>query len=98
MESYETLLYGTFDLDEFSDEERAIYEEVKAFAEKDPELWDLKALWTKRIKETGILKKRTGYRFAYQKPLAKIYSDIELRLYLKNQEKREKEQRDAKEK
>lgn len=93
MEKHETILHGTFDLDELTPEERAIFEEMKTLAEKDPEWWDLSDIFFQRLKETGVLKKRTGFQYAFQQPLCRLYSDIDLRLCLRLQEKRKKQEK-----
>lgn len=92
MEKYETMLYGTFDLDELTPEERAIFEEMQNLVKEDPEWWDLSDIFFQRLKETGVLKKRTGFQYAHHQPLCRIYSDIELRLCLRLQEKRKEKE------
>lgn len=88
MEKYATMLYGTFDLDELTPEERIIFKEMQNLAKGDPKWWDLGDIFSQRLEEMGVLKKRTGYQYAFYQPLCRIYSDIELRLCLRLQEKR----------
>ncbi len=98
MEKYETMLYGTLDLDNLTAEERAIFEEIKTLAEKDSDEESLDELFDKRVRETGVLKKRTGYQHVFQQPLCRLHSDICLRLRLKLQARREQEEKKKKQK
>ena len=91
------MLYGIFDLDkQLTAEERAIFEEMKISAEKNPEWPDLDELFYKRLEETGVLKKRIGFQYAHQQPLCRLYSDICLRLRLRLWGKLKQEQENDK--
>ncbi len=96
VEKYETILHGTINLDDLTLEERTIFEEMKTSAEKNPEWPDLDELFYKRLEETGALKKRTGFQYAHQQPLCRLYSDVCLRLRLKQWEKLKQEQENNK--
>ncbi|MBA7698268.1 hypothetical protein ES703_106945 [subsurface metagenome] len=71
MNSYKTIYGKDIDLDELSPEEKAAYNKVKAFAEEDPEWWDLRDFW---INKTA------------RRCPPKLYRDLETRLCLRKQQ------------
>ena len=92
MKAYKTLRGETLDLDQLSPKARAVYAKIKAFYDTNP---NPKGSEFKRFRfaetKKGVFKGIEGP--IIDEPLFKICQDLEMRLYLKEQEERNESQK-----